>query len=244
MNLKVMIVTDLDHGVTIRKNSRRGSDGLLSKPTGRGERVADDRGDFFWHASARSKLPFRSALIRTRPKKAAIDPFYSFARKGDQVTNDRPSIVKRVLRTLSRFFMAVFIGVGATLGWQSYGDALREMIAMRAPMLTWFLSVPTTKSPVVIATNPMQQLEALASTLNVMRRSVERLVADQEQMAQNVDVLQAVEEDIRKKMSFMPPAQQAASLIQEQLSQAGALASAPRRSLPLDESRSRADRYF
>jgi len=165
--------------------------------------------------------------IRTRSKTAAIDPLYSFARKVDQITNDRPSSGKRVLRTLSWFFMAVLLGVGATLGWQSYSDAVREMIATRAPMLTWLLSVPTTRSPVVIATNPMQQLESLASTLNVMRRSVERLVADQEQMAQNIELLQAVEEDIRKKVSFTPPGQQAASLIQEQLSQPGALASAP-----------------
>jgi hypothetical protein len=167
--------------------------------------------------------------IRTRHKKAAIDPFYSFARK---VTNDRPSSGKRVLRTLSWFFMAVLLGVGATLGWQSCSDAVREMIATRAPMLTWLLSVPTTRSPVVIATNPMQQLESLASTLNVMRRSVERLVADQEQMAQNIELLQAVEEDIRKKIWFTPPAQQATSLIQEQLSQPGALASAPRTKPP------------
>ena len=120
-----------------------------------------------------------------------------------QVASDRPSIGRRIFRTLTWFFIAVLIGIGATLAWQSHGDAAREMVVARAPTLAWLLSVSATKSPAVAATSPdpVQQLEPLASNLDVVRRSVEQLAAKQEQMAQNIATLQAVEEDIRQKMS-------------------------------------------
>src|SRR5712664_3320360 len=117
-----------------------------------------------------------------------------------------------------RFFIAVLIGIGATLAWQSHGDAAREMVVTRAPLLGWLLSVSTTKSPAVAATapDPVQQLEPLAYNLDVVRRSVEQLAAQQEQMAQNIATLQAVEEDIRQKVSSPPPSpsQQAPSIPQ------------------------------
>jgi hypothetical protein len=138
--------------------------------------------------------------------------------KDDHVVSDRPSIGRRIFRTLARFIIAVLIGIGATLAWQSHGDAAREMVVARVPSLGWLLSVSTTKSPVVAATapDPMQQLEPLASNLDIVRRSVEQLAAKQEQMAQNIATLQAVEEDIRQKMSTPPPSpsQQAAPVPQ------------------------------
>ena len=80
------------------------------------------------------------------------------------------------------------------------------------------LSISTTKPPVVATTSPdpMQQLAPLASNLDVVRRSVEQLAVKQEQMAQNIAALQAVEEDIRQKVSSTPPspAPQAASIPQ------------------------------
>src|SRR5215207_1373142 len=107
----------------------------------------------------------------------------------------RPSIGRRIFRALARFCIAVLIGVGATLGWQSYGDAVREMLATRAPELAWLLPVSATKSQVTAATpaNPALQLGPLASNLEVVRRSVEQLAARQEQMAQNISALQAID---------------------------------------------------
>jgi len=123
-----------------------------------------------------------------------------------------------MLRSLTRFSIAALIGVGATLGWQSYGDAAKEMVIARAPTLAWLLSISTTKPPVVATTSPdpMQQLAPLASNLDVVRRSVEQLAAKQEQMAQNIAALQAVEEDIRQKVSSTHPSPgpQAASIPQ------------------------------
>lgn len=125
-----------------------------------------------------------------------------------QVARGRPSFGRRMFRSIARFSLAVLIGVGATLGWQSYGDVAGEMLVARAPVLAWLVSVSTAKSPIVAATSTgrMQQLEPLASNLDVVRRSVDQLAAKQDQMAQSIAALQAVGEDIRQKISFTPPA--------------------------------------
>jgi len=165
-----------------------------------------------------------------RRMKPSSDAPYSYRFGEGQPASGRPSIGRRMFRTLFRFSVAVLIGVGATLGWQSYGDEAKEMLVARAPTLAWVLSVSTTKSPVVAATStdPMQQLAPLASNLDVVRRSVEQLAAKQEQMAQNIAALQAVEEDIRQKLSSTPPApaQQAASIPQPKPPQPKAQSSA------------------
>jgi len=136
--------------------------------------------------------------------------------KDDHIASDRPSIGRRILRTLTGFFIAVLIGIGATLAWQSHGDAARDMVVAQAPSLGRLLSVSTTKSPAMAATAPdrVQQLEPLASNLDVVRRSVEQLAAKQEQMAQNIATLQAVADDIRQRISTTPsPSQQQAAPI-------------------------------
>jgi len=158
--------------------------------------------------------------VGTRPMKPSIRSPRPSGLNDDQVASDRPSIGRRIFRTLARFIIAVLIGIGATLAWQSHGDAAREMVVARAPSLGWLLSVSTTKSPAVAATapDPVQQLEPLASNLDVVRRSVEQLAAQQEQMARNIATLQALEEDIRQKVSSPTPSpspsQQAASIPQ------------------------------
>jgi hypothetical protein len=156
--------------------------------------------------------------IGIRPMKPSIRSPLPSGLKDDHVASDRPSMGRRIFRTLTRFFIAVLIGVSATLAWQSHGDAARDMVVARAPLLSWLFSVSTTKSPAVAATAPdsAQQLEPLASNLDVVRRSVEQLAAKQEQMAQNIATLQTVEEDIRQKMSSPPPStsQQAAPIPQ------------------------------
>src|SRR5882757_3494398 len=157
-----------------------------------------------------------------RPLKAPIQSPHPSRLNDREIASDRPSIGRRMLRSLTRFSIAALIGVGATLGWQSYGDAAKEMviarIIARAPTLAWLLSISTTKPPVVATTSPgpVQQLEPLAFNLDIVRRSVEQLAAKQEQMAQNIAALQTVDEDIRQKMSSTPPspAPQAVSIPQ------------------------------
>ncbi len=135
--------------------------------------------------------------------------------KNNPLTSERRSIGRRIFRTLARFFIAVLIGVGATLAWQSHGDEAREMVRTRAPSLVWLLPVSTTKSPAddqgaTAATSAelVQQLKPLTLDLAVVRHSLEQLAAKieqlgvkQEQMVQNIATLQAVEQDITQKVS-------------------------------------------
>jgi hypothetical protein len=181
-------------------------------------------------AEARDLDAISDQRIGIRPVKPSIHSSRSSSRKDDQVASDRPAVGRRIFRTLTRFSIAVLIGIGGTLAWQSYGDAAREMAVARAPTLAWLLSVSTTKSPAMAATSPdpVQLLEPLASNLDVVRRSVEQVAAKQDQMAQNIATLQAVEEDIREKMSSTPlsPSQQTAPIPQPKPSQPRAQPSA------------------
>jgi hypothetical protein len=186
-----------------------------------------------WSGAPPRDLDARSdERIGERPMKPSISsPRASdrVAGEGPSIGRQRPPIGRRIFRTLTRFSVAVLIGIGATLGWQSYGDAAREIAVARAPSLAWLLYVSTPKSPAVATTSPgpAQQLEPLASNLDAVRRSVEQLAARQEQMAQNMAALQAVEEDIRQKMSSPPsPSQPAASIPQQRNPQPRAQSSA------------------
>jgi len=135
----------------------------------------------------------------------------------------RPSIGRRMFRAVTRFVIVVLIGVGGTLGWQAYGDMAKEMLAARAPEQAWLLSyLPATNPPAAVAANPALQLEPLVSNLEFVRRSVEQLALKQEQMARNIAALQAVDEDIRQKVSSPPPApvQPAAAIPQPKLAPA------------------------
>jgi len=145
---------------------------------------------------------------RMRPNSPTIRPLHSSRLNDDQAARRRPSIGRRMFRALTRFFIAVLIGVGATLGWQAYGNMAKEMLAAHAPEQAWLLSyLPATKppAPVAAAPSPALQLEPLASNLEFVRRSVEQLALKQEQMIRNIAALQALDEDIRQKVSSPPP---------------------------------------
>lgn len=121
----------------------------------------------------------------------------------------RPSIGRRMFRRVSRFAIVLLLGVGATLGWQAYGDMAKQMLATHAPEQAWLLSwLPSTKPPAAVAAapSPALQLEPLAANLEFVRRSVEQMALKQEQMIRNLAALQAADEDIRQKMSQPPPA--------------------------------------
>ena len=121
----------------------------------------------------------------------------------------RPSLLRRMLRGVTRFTIVVLIGVGTTLGWQAYGDMGKQMFAEYAPEQAWLLAyLPATRPPAAraAAAAPALQLEPLAANLDFVRRSVEQLALKQDQMARNLAALQAVDEDIRQRVSSPPPA--------------------------------------
>jgi hypothetical protein len=125
----------------------------------------------------------------------------------------RPSIGRRMFRGIARFVIVLAIGIGGTLGWQAYGDMAKQMLAAYAPEQAWLLSyLPSTRPPAAVAAapSPALQLEPLAanlaSNIEFVRRSVDQLALKQEQMARSIVALQAVDEDIRQRVSAQMPA--------------------------------------
>src|SRR5882762_10222598 len=83
--------------------------------------------------------------------------------KNDRFSSKRPSLGKRASRALVRFLITFCIGVAATLAWQSYGDAAREMIANSSPQLGWLApqaavaqTAPNTIAPTTSSPDPQE----------------------------------------------------------------------------------------
>jgi hypothetical protein len=135
-------------------------------------------------------------------------PYRSSGFKNAQFRGDRPSIGRRLTRSLIRFFLPVVIGVGGTLAWQFYGG---EMVRAWAPSLGWLLPA-SPPGPAVTSTELQQQLKPMAIDLALVRRSEEQLATNQDQlarkqdqMAQAIATLQAAEQDISKQILALAP---------------------------------------
>ena len=125
-----------------------------------------------------------------------------------QFKRDRPSIGRRLTRSLVRFFLPVVIGVGGTLAWQYDGG---EMVRAWAPSLGWLLPA-SPPGPAVTSTELQRQLKPIAIDLALVRRSEEQLAANQDQlarkqdqMAQAIAALQAAEQEVSQKVSAPQP---------------------------------------
>lgn len=117
----------------------------------------------------------------------------------------RPSLGKRASRTLARLLITFCIGVAATLAWQSYGDAARQMIANSYPQLGWLApqaaplaqTAPNMVAPAAAAalSPELLQLKAMAANLAAVRQSVDQLaaqlIAGRQQTAGDIANLQA-----------------------------------------------------
>ncbi len=135
--------------------------------------------------------------------------------KNAQSRSGRPSITRRVTRSLAGYFFAVLIGVGGTLGWQSYGDEAKEMLRTWVPSLSWLIPISTeTPAPAVTSAELQEKLKPVALDVAIVRRSTEQLAFNQdqlarkqEQMTQAIAALQAAEQDISQKiLALAPPA--------------------------------------
>jgi len=137
-------------------------------------------------------------------------PYRSSGFKNAQFRSDRPSIGRRLTRSLVGFFLPVLIGVGGTLAWQYYGG---EMVRAWAPSLGWLLPAAP-PGPAVTTAELQQQLKPMAIDLALVRRTEEQLAANQDQlarkqdqMAQAIATLQAAGQDLSQQISaLVPPA--------------------------------------
>jgi hypothetical protein len=67
---------------------------------------------------------------------ATASPTQSEFSVGKLIT-DSPVRARPAWRGFARYTLAICIGVAATLAWQSYGQATKEIVATRAPELGW-----------------------------------------------------------------------------------------------------------
>jgi len=107
--------------------------------------------------------------------------------------------------SLTGFLITFCIAVAATLGWQSYGDAARELVASSYPQLGWLAPKPAPNAPnapdmsaLVVPATPspdQQQLNAMSLDLDAVRQSIDRIAtsiaASQEQITRSVDRIAA-----------------------------------------------------
>ena len=135
-----------------------------------------------------------------RAKPVAFRPSSGF--KNTPVANGKPSVIKRRVRALGRFLIAIIIGVGATLAWQCYGG---EIVRAWLPSLGWLL-------PASLTAELQAQVKPVALDLAVMRRSVEQLASNQDQLARKQDqmaqafaILQSNVRDINQNILALAP---------------------------------------
>jgi hypothetical protein len=128
---------------------------------------------------------------------------------------ERPSLGKRASRSLARFLIIFCIGVAATLAWQSYGDAAREMIANSSPQLSWLATqaaplaqTASDMSAPAASTTPspeLKQLKEMSLAFATVQQSVDLLAASQQQMADGIAKLAADQQELLLKISAPPP---------------------------------------
>jgi hypothetical protein len=112
--------------------------------------------------------------------------------KYDRRRNPQPS--ERSPRTVVRVLIAFYIGIAATLAWQSYSEAGRQFIASLSPRLGW-LAPPAS--------------QAILDPINEITRNVDRIVAaGQEQMTHSVDQLAIGQEEITRTVDQLATSQE------------------------------------
>ena len=131
--------------------------------------------------------------------------------KNDRFANGQLPASEKNPRPLARVLIPFCVGVAATLTWQSYSDAARQIIAGWSPQLGWLAP----QAPVA-QTIPerIEQIAAriadrivsnIAATQQQMVRSVDLLTAGQEQMTREVIKLEAVSQYSSSKDLEPPP---------------------------------------
>ena len=120
--------------------------------------------------------------------------------KYDQSERPHRSLAERASRTIARFLITFYIGVVATLAWQSYSDAARRFIARLSPQLGWLASrsagSQTAPDPIDEITRNVDRI--VAASQKQMVRSVDQLASSQEQITRTVDQLASSQEQIAR----------------------------------------------
>jgi hypothetical protein len=141
-------------------------------------------------------------------------------------TKPEGNMKRRGSRGFARFLVAICIGIAGTLAWQSYGDAIKQIIAAKAPELGWSpqakqmissWTVGWTKSSSLENTAPQTvapkgtatsvdpaQVQQMAQNLAALREMVQQLTAGQDQTTREIAKLESAIVEILMKMPEPP----------------------------------------
>lgn len=158
------------------------------------------------------------AAERSRPDARVRWPKSNAPHRSSRFENDRlvsksPGMGKRLLRATFRFFLAILIGVAGTLSWQSYGAEMQDTVRTWVPSVAWLIPPATTRTaaPNARSAEFAEQLKPIALDLAVVRKAVEQLAANQEQLAakdgeiaQSIAALQTNQQELGDKISSLP----------------------------------------
>ncbi len=122
--------------------------------------------------------------------------------ENDQFEHPQPSLARRALRAVARFLITFYIGVAATLAWQSYGDAARQFIAALRPQLDWLAPQAADSQAAVNTVDEITRSidRIVAASQKQVAHSVEQLAASQKQITRTVDQLAASQEQVAREI--------------------------------------------
>jgi hypothetical protein len=154
--------------------------------------------DGLLHSNQKKGVSMSSTLSPTRSKFSPkwVIPSLEISAQNDLKNARLSSKPLSPGRAIFRFVIAFGLGVAVTSGWQSHGDAAREMVANWSEQFGWPAPAP----------------EAHAARINAPTAVVAPSpdVAGQEQMARDITQLQAADQDALQKISEPVPSSPAA----------------------------------
>ena len=214
----------------MQADSHHGDDAVSLSPNAREDLARLARAGAL--GTGRSSRPAEAFSAGSRVAEPSLDETLPLSKLiSERSPREEPSFGRRALRRVSRFLLTVCIGVAATLAWQSYGDAARQIVADWASQRGWssWLSLvglpseldvarrqvtpptpvqvpiaePTRPETIAAAAPSAPQLEAMAQDSAAIRQKLEQLAVGQEQLAQDMVKLQNAVQEIEQK-AFAP----------------------------------------
>jgi hypothetical protein len=124
----------------------------------------------------------------------------------------QPTLSSRTSGGFARYLTTFCIGIAATLAWQSYGDAARDIVSERYPQLAWLAPRTPSAPPEAAASVPSsasvdpQQIKTISLDLAAVRQRVDQLAANQDLLTRGITAqLQQSRQDILDRISVLSP---------------------------------------
>jgi hypothetical protein len=115
-------------------------------------------------------------------------------------------VKKRGFRGFARYLVAICIGVAATLAWQSYGEAAKQMIASWVQQLGWTkppADLENTAARSSVTETPQAAPVAQATPENITPKAPAAASLDQQQLQQIEANIAAVQQTVEQRLAAM-----------------------------------------